>query len=127
MLLSQRPNKYDAKNPFYAKVEVCRELITPVKDEGELNRHCIHMEVDISGSGLHYASGDHIAVWPENDEKEVLRLADVLGLLEEVEVPVVDGKGQEIDKKRVQKLDLLVTVHSADGNLSACEPHAILS
>ncbi|KAH6679062.1 NADPH-cytochrome P450 reductase [Halenospora varia] len=38
------------------------------------------MELDISGTGLSYSTGDHIGLWPSNPEHEVERLLQVLDL-----------------------------------------------
>ena len=40
------------------------------------------MELDISGSDIHYETGDHVAVWPFNAEQDVHRLLRILGLWE---------------------------------------------
>jgi len=67
---------FNAHNPYIAPIAESRELFS-VKD-----RHCLHMEVDISGSNLSYQTGDHIAIWPTNAGEEVDRLLDILGLLD---------------------------------------------
>jgi len=38
------------------------------------------MEVSLEGSGLTYQTGDHLAVWPTNADREVDRLLNVLGI-----------------------------------------------
>ncbi|KAJ9631124.1 NADPH-cytochrome P450 reductase [Exophiala oligosperma] len=65
---------YNAHNPFIAPIAESRELFT-VKD-----RNCLHMEIDVSGSGLSYTTGDHIAVWPTNAGMEVDRFLKTFGL-----------------------------------------------
>lgn len=67
---------YNAHNPFIAPIAESRELFT-VKD-----RNCLHMEIDISGSGLSYSTGDHIAIWPTNAGLEVDRFLQIFGLYE---------------------------------------------
>ncbi|CAG8778526.1 6310_t:CDS:2 [Gigaspora margarita] len=67
---------YDAKNPYPSPITASRELFSST------DRNCVHMELDIAGSGLYYQSGDHVAVWPMNPEQEVYRLLKVLGLWE---------------------------------------------
>lgn len=66
---------HDAKNPFAAPVTVARELFS---DAGE--RNCVHVELDVSGSGITYQHGDHVGVWPSNADVEVVRLLCALGL-----------------------------------------------
>ncbi|KAL2793816.1 hypothetical protein BJX66DRAFT_351578 [Aspergillus keveii] len=58
------------------------------------DRHCLHLELDIQGSGLEYQSGDHIAVWPINSNVEIDRFLRVHGLAERrhqvIEITPVD-------------------------------------
>ncbi|EIN12678.1 NADPH-dependent cytochrome P450 oxidoreductase [Punctularia strigosozonata HHB-11173 SS5] len=66
---------HDAKNPYPAPIKVARELFAAGAD-----RNCVHIELDIEGSGISYQHGDHVGVWPSNAEVEVERLLCVLGL-----------------------------------------------
>ncbi|XP_046680657.1 NADPH--cytochrome P450 reductase isoform X2 [Homalodisca vitripennis] len=70
-LTNQRP-PYDMKNPFLAPVRVNREL----HKSGD--RSCMHIEFDINGSKMRYDTGDHVAVYPENDATLVARLGKLL-------------------------------------------------
>lgn len=77
-----RPPTYDAKHPFMAKVSASRELFSPDAREestGDL-RHCTHLEVDLTGSGIRYYAGDHLAVWACQPERLVNAYARILGL-----------------------------------------------
>lgn len=65
---------FNAHNPYIAPIVESREIFT-VKD-----RNCLHMEIDISGSNLSYQTGDHIAIWPTNADKEVDRFLRITGL-----------------------------------------------
>lgn len=56
---------FDAHNPFIVPIAASRELFC-VED-----RNCLHIEVDLSKSGLTYQTGDHIAIWPMNPSGEV--------------------------------------------------------
>lgn len=67
------PKVYEAKRPYNAPI-TSKELF----NGGD--RHCLHLEIDISGTNLSYQTGDHIAIWPVNNEVEVNRLARLLGL-----------------------------------------------
>ncbi|KAF1810423.1 hypothetical protein P152DRAFT_97851 [Eremomyces bilateralis CBS 781.70] len=78
------PNKYhlegvqkgphNAHNPYIAPIAESKELFSAD------DRNCLHMEIDVAGSGISYTTGDHIAIWPTNAGKEVERLLRVLGL-----------------------------------------------
>ena len=69
----QKP-PYDIKNPYLAPVLVNREL-----SKGG-DRSFIHIELDISGSGIRYEAGDHVAVYPTNDIDLVSSIGKVLNV-----------------------------------------------
>ena len=66
---------YDSKNPYPAPVLTSKELFSVGAD-----RNCVHIEFDITGSGMSYQHGDHVGVWPSNPDLEVDRMLSVLGL-----------------------------------------------
>lgn len=66
---------YDAKNPYPAPILASKELFSVGGD-----RNCVHIEFDITGSGINYQHGDHVGVWPSNPDIEVDRMLVVLGL-----------------------------------------------
>jgi len=66
---------YDAKQPFKATMVALRELHTSASD-----RSCIHVEVDLRGSGLKYETGDHIGVYGENSDDVVHQIATRLNV-----------------------------------------------
>lgn len=56
----------------------------PVVEAKELHsaassRSCLHVELDLAGSGLQYAPGDHVAVRPRNSDAVVEAAAKALG------------------------------------------------
>jgi NADPH-ferrihemoprotein reductase len=75
--LTKTKGIHDAKNPYPSQVTVSRELFAEGAD-----RNCVHMELDIEGSGITYQHGDHVGVWPSNPDVEVDRLLCALGLYE---------------------------------------------
>lgn len=75
--LTKTKGIHDAKNPFPASITAARELFSL---DGE--RNCVHMEVNIEGSGIAYQHGDHVGIWPQNADVEVQRLLFALGLHE---------------------------------------------
>ncbi|KAJ2454254.1 hypothetical protein EV183_001620 [Coemansia sp. RSA 2336] len=73
---------HDSRHPFMAPVTVATEL-TPTAD-----RHLLHVEVDLAGSGMRHESGDHIGVYPTNADEEVDLMLDALKLLDKADVPI---------------------------------------
>ena len=73
ILCDGRP--FNAKNPFLGKITKNVELFAT-----EADRSCRHIEIDISGSGLRYFAGDHVAIHPTNNEALVVALAERLQL-----------------------------------------------
>jgi NADPH-ferrihemoprotein reductase len=65
---------FNATNPFLAKVGHTRELFKSP------SRNCIHLELDITDSGIRYTTGDHLAFWPQNSNDEVARFLKIFGL-----------------------------------------------
>ncbi|KAJ3158722.1 NADPH-cytochrome P450 reductase [Geranomyces michiganensis] len=93
----------DAKHPQYSRIARSTPLFVDVHDEYgfdanlrlpkaghkryqvedckvRIERHCLHVDLDIAGSGLKYVTGDHVGVWPVNDDEHVDRLAKALKL-----------------------------------------------
>ena len=79
---------FDAKNPFMSGLLVNREL-----HKGG-DRSCMHIEIDISNSKMRYDSGDHVAVYPENDTKLVTRIGELVGVDLDTVISLInlDGK-----------------------------------
>lgn len=74
---------YNSKNPYASPVLTTRELFSV---DGE--RNCVHIEFDLTGSGLTYQHGDHVGVWPSNPDVEVERMLAVMGLTEKRETVI---------------------------------------
>ena len=73
--LTKTKGIHDLKNPYAAPIATAKELFS---HDGE--RNCIHMEFDTTGSGITYQHGDHVGIWPSNQDVEVDRLLFALGL-----------------------------------------------
>ncbi|KAJ3020251.1 UNVERIFIED_CONTAM: NADPH-cytochrome P450 reductase [Siphonaria sp. JEL0065] len=97
---------YDAKNPLFSKIVSSRNLFAETHDETKVSqsdiiptptpkyytaqnssikiqRHCIHMEFDLSNTGLRYETGDHVGIYGTNSPTHVQALAQALGLSHE--------------------------------------------
>lgn len=70
-LKNQRP-PFDIKNPYLAPVRANREL----HKCGD--RSCMHIEFDIEGSKMRYDTGDHLAIYAQNDSSLVNKLGKLL-------------------------------------------------
>ncbi|EXJ82883.1 hypothetical protein A1O3_06699 [Capronia epimyces CBS 606.96] len=73
-LQGQARGPYNAHNPYVAPVTSSRQLF---RAQG---RNCLHLEIDLAGSGLRYEAGDHVSVFPVNSGREVDRFLRVFGL-----------------------------------------------
>lgn len=70
----QKP-PYDLRNPCLAPVLKSRELF-----QTGCARSCLHLELDINGTRLKYEAGDHVAVYPSNDDAIVNRIGELLNV-----------------------------------------------
>uniref|UniRef100_A0A061R8L6 NADPH--hemoprotein reductase n=1 Tax=Tetraselmis sp. GSL018 TaxID=582737 RepID=A0A061R8L6_9CHLO len=61
--------------PAMVRVAEVREL-----HSAESERSCVHVELELGGSGLSYTAGDHVGVHPANSEEAVEAAAGLLGV-----------------------------------------------
>ena len=68
-------SQYNKSNPFPATL-IANQKITDRRSEKDVR----HIELDLSGSDLHYQAGDALGVWFDNDPALVKEILDLLGL-----------------------------------------------
>ncbi|KAI8391203.1 uncharacterized protein BYT42DRAFT_556024 [Radiomyces spectabilis] len=84
---------WDVKKPYPA-------LVTTKDMTATSDRHCMHIDLDITGSGISYQTGDHLGVWPTNSEDEVIRVAALFGLKDKLDKIIsVQFRDQSASKK----------------------------
>jgi len=73
-LKTQRP-PFDIKNPYMAPIRVNKNL-----HSNESDRCCMHIELDIKDSRIRYDAGDHVAIYPKNDDNLVHQIGSILNV-----------------------------------------------
>ncbi|KAI9494024.1 hypothetical protein BDB00DRAFT_820509 [Zychaea mexicana] len=84
---------WGAKKPYPAPI-TSRDLLNGS------DRHCLHLEVNISGTDIKYNTGDHIAIWPTNSEDEVFRLARAFDLEDKLDTIICVTAADESSAKK---------------------------
>ncbi|KAL9541579.1 hypothetical protein MBANPS3_009046 [Mucor bainieri] len=75
---------YSSSNPYLAPCQIRSLLDNDNADE----RHCMHVDIDLSGSDLTYQTGDHIAMFPVNTEEMIQRTARMFGIAEKLDTAI---------------------------------------
>lgn len=78
---------YNKENPFPATLAV-RQKITARGSEKDVR----HLEIDLSGSGLHYQPGDALGVWFNNDPQLVEEILQAVSLSGDEKVRLNDAE-----------------------------------
>ncbi|TNH19353.1 diflavin oxidoreductase, partial [Testudinibacter sp. TR-2022] len=91
---------YNKENPFPATLAV-RQKITARGSEKDVR----HLEIDLSGSGLHYQPGDALGVWFNNDPALVAEILQAVSLHGEEKVRL-NGAEVSIRSALLQSLEI---------------------
>jgi sulfite reductase (NADPH) flavoprotein alpha-component len=83
---------YDKNNLYYASIKERYSLCKP--GSGKETQHIV---LDLKGSGINYAVGDSVAIYPENDPELVKKTLEVMG---------ADGTEIVNDKRSGEKWEL---------------------
>eukprot|EP00850_Spirogloea_muscicola_P012670 SM000083S22717 [mRNA] locus=s83:61342:65480:- [translate_table: standard] len=82
---------YDAHHHFWAPVLEVREL-----HASKSERSCVHVDLDLSGSGIRYNPGDHVAIHAENNVEVVEAAAACLGVSLETTFSLSAPEGSDL-------------------------------
>lgn len=93
-------SQYHKFNPFPATL-ITNQKITARQSEKDVR----HIELDLSGSDLHYQAGDALGVWFDNDPLLVKEILELLGLKGDEQVNLND-KTLEISTALLSHLEL---------------------
>ena len=92
---------YTKENPYTATLSV-RQKITSRTAEKDVE----HIEIDLSGSDLHYQAGDALGVWPLNAADLVQEILDLNQLTGSETVQLSDGRETDIRTTLTESADI---------------------
>ena len=92
---------YTKERPYTAALSV-RQKITSRTAEKDVE----HIEIDLSGSGLHYQAGDALGVWPLNASDLVQEILDLNQLNGNETVQLSDGSETDIRTALTESADI---------------------
>ncbi|ORY54637.1 hypothetical protein LY90DRAFT_702232 [Neocallimastix californiae] len=135
--------EYNVKHPFYAKVSHCKQLfqdcydiykinnevkITKIYDQDILDainickiednsisikRECLHFDIDISNSNITYNAGDHVAIYPRNNESIVNDLISLLGISDRADSLITLEKNPDSKSHITPNIPMPCTIRTA--------------
>jgi len=135
--------EYDAKHPFYAKVKQSKQLFQNCYDLYKINnevkdtklwdqdvldamnvckiednkisvkRECLHFDIDISNSNITYNPGDHVAIYPKNNECIVNDLINLLGIKDKADTIITLEKNPKSKSHAAPSIPLPCTIRTA--------------
>ena len=92
---------YTKEKPYTATLSV-RQKITSRDAEKDVE----HIEIDLSGSGLHYQAGDALGIWPLNAADLVQEILDLNQLNGNETVQLSDGRETDIRTALTESADI---------------------
>ena len=92
---------YTKENPYTATLSV-RQKITSRTAEKDVE----HIEIDLSGSGLHYQAGDALGVWPLNAADLVQEILDLNQLTGSETIQLSNGRETDIRTALTESADI---------------------
>ena len=92
---------YTKEKPYTATLSV-RQKITSRTAEKDVE----HIEIDLSGSGLHYQAGDALGVWPLNAADLVQEILDLNQLTGSETIQLSDGRETDIRTALTESADI---------------------
>lgn len=98
--IANTPSQYNKENPFSATL-LTNQKITARQSDKDVR----HIEIDLSGSDLHYQAGDALGVWFDNDPALVAEILGLLHIASETEVNVA-GKTPPISTALLSHFEL---------------------
>jgi NADPH-ferrihemoprotein reductase len=142
-LNNNNKQEYDVKHPFYAKVSNCKQLFQDCYDSYRINndikdtklwdqdvleatdickvednkinikRECLHFDIDISNSNITYNPGDHVAIYPRNNESIVNNLINLLGVTEKADTLITLEKNPKSKSHNTPNISMPCTIRTA--------------
>ena len=92
---------YTKERPYTAALSV-RQKITSRTAEKDVE----HIEIDLSGSGIHYKAGDALGIWPVNAPELVKEILDLNNLSGSEAVKLADGSETDIQTALSEAADI---------------------
>jgi NADPH-ferrihemoprotein reductase len=93
------PSRGAPRQTSVAVIKEARPLALPGQTSAaHIPREYLHIELDVGQNSLHYQTGDHVAVWPINNENEVQRFSVLFGWDNETFRAVVNIRARDDDE-----------------------------
>jgi len=78
-----------------------------------IKRECLHLDIDISNSNITYNAGDHVAIYPKNNESIVNDLINLLGISNKADSLITLVKNAESKSHVAPNISTPCTIRTA--------------